>query len=88
MLKDGSIKTHIIKQYVGIDEQTHQQVSALDFFVAFELDEEFNEVIKSRRVMSFHMHHSLRVKRCVSTWHYSLHGGEFAKMKTLQTQIY
>jgi|TARA_R110000744_G_scaffold170870_7_gene289183 DNA repair exonuclease SbcCD ATPase subunit len=49
MLKDGGIKSKIIKQYVPvINKLVNKYLSALDFFVNFELDEEFNEVIKSR----------------------------------------
>lgn len=49
LLKDGGIKTRIIKQYVPIiNKLIAKYLSALDFFVQFELDEEFNETIKSR----------------------------------------
>jgi ABC-type molybdenum transport system ATPase subunit/photorepair protein PhrA len=49
MLKDGGIKSKIIKQYVPIiNKLVNKYLSALDFFVNFELDEEFSEVIKSR----------------------------------------
>jgi len=49
MLKDGGIKRKIIKQYVPIiNKLVNKYLTALDFFVNFELDEEFNEVIKSR----------------------------------------
>lgn len=49
MLKDGGIKTRIIRQYVPImNKLINKYLAALDFFVSFELDEEFNEVIKSR----------------------------------------
>lgn len=49
LLKDGGIKTKIIKQYVPImNKLINKYLAALDFFVSFELDEEFNEVIKSR----------------------------------------
>jgi len=49
MLKDGGIKTKIIRQYVPIiNKLVNKYLAALDFFVNFELDEEFNEVIKSR----------------------------------------
>ena len=49
MLKDGGIKTKIIRQYVPImNKLVNKYLQALDFFVNFELDEEFNEVIKSR----------------------------------------
>ena len=49
LLRDGGIKTAIIKQYVPIINQlVNKYLSALEFFVQFELDEKFNEVIKSR----------------------------------------
>jgi len=49
MLKDGGIKAKIIKQYVPIiNKLINKYLSAMDFFVQFELDEEFNETIKSR----------------------------------------
>ena len=49
MLKDGGIKKKIIRQYVPIiNKLVNKYLASLDFFVNFELDEEFNEVIKSR----------------------------------------
>jgi len=49
LLKDGGIKAKIIKQYVPvINKLINKYLSAMDFFVQFELDEEFNETIKSR----------------------------------------
>jgi DNA repair exonuclease SbcCD ATPase subunit len=49
MLKDGGIKTKIIRQYVPIiNKLVNKYLAAMDFFVDFTLDEEFNEVIKSR----------------------------------------
>jgi DNA repair exonuclease SbcCD ATPase subunit len=49
LLKDGGIKARIIKQYVPvINKFINKYLSAMDFFVQFELDEEFNETIKSR----------------------------------------
>ena len=49
ILKDGGIKTKIIRQYVPvINKLVNKYLAAMDFFVQFELDEEFNEVIKSR----------------------------------------
>jgi DNA repair exonuclease SbcCD ATPase subunit len=49
MLKDGGIKKRIIKQYIPIiNKLVNKYLASLDFFVNFELDEEFNEVIKSR----------------------------------------
>lgn len=49
MLKDGGIKTRIIKQYVPImNKLINKYLASMDFFVQFELDENFNETIKSR----------------------------------------
>jgi len=49
MLRDGGIKTKIIRQYVPImNKLVNKYLASLDFFVNFQLDEEFNEVIKSR----------------------------------------
>ena len=49
MLKDGGIKKKIIRQYIPIiNKLVNKYLASLDFFVNFELDEEFNEVIKSR----------------------------------------
>lgn len=49
MLKDGGIKKKIIRQYVPIiNKLVNKYLASLDFFVNFELDEQFTEVIKSR----------------------------------------
>jgi len=49
MLKDGGIKTKIIKQYLPIlNKYINQYLSQLDFFVNFNITENFEEVIKSR----------------------------------------
>jgi len=49
LLKDGGIKTKIIKQYVPImNKLINKYLAAMDFFVQFELDENFDEKIKSR----------------------------------------
>jgi len=49
MLRDGGIKKKIIRQYIPIiNKLVNKYLASLDFFVNFELDEEFNEVIKSR----------------------------------------
>lgn len=49
MLKDGGIKTRIIKQYVPVmNKLINKYLASMDFFVQFELDESFNETIKSR----------------------------------------
>lgn len=49
LLKDTGIKTKIIKQYLPvINKLVNKYLAAMDFFVKFELDESFNETIKSR----------------------------------------
>ncbi len=49
LLKDSGIKAKIIKQYIPIiNKFINKYLSAMDFFVQFELNEEFNETIKSR----------------------------------------
>ena len=49
LLRDTGIKTKIIKQYVPVINQlTNQYLQILDFFVHFDLDESFNETIRSR----------------------------------------
>lgn len=49
LLKDGGIKTKIIKQYIPIiNTLINKYLASLEFFVQFELDEEFTETIKSR----------------------------------------
>ena len=49
MLKDTGIKSLIIKQYVPIiNKLVNHYLQLFEFFVQFELDENFNEKIKSR----------------------------------------
>lgn len=49
ILKDGGIKAKIIKQYVPIiNKLINKYLSAMDFFVQFDLNEQFEETIKSR----------------------------------------
>jgi DNA repair exonuclease SbcCD ATPase subunit len=48
LLKDTGIKTKIIKQYVPIIKLINKYLASMDFFVNFELDENFEEKIKSR----------------------------------------
>jgi DNA repair exonuclease SbcCD ATPase subunit len=49
LLRDDGIKSRIIKQYVPvINKFINKYLAAMDFFVNFELDENFNETIKSR----------------------------------------
>ena len=49
MLKDGGIKSRIIRQYIPVmNKLINKYLAAFDLFVDFQLDENFNEVIKSR----------------------------------------
>lgn len=49
LLKDTGIKTKIIRQYLPImNKLINNYLQMLDFFVSFELDENFNETIRSR----------------------------------------
>ena len=49
LLKDSGIKTRIIKQYLPIiNKYINVYLGKMDFYVSFELDEGFNETIKSR----------------------------------------
>lgn len=49
MLKDKGIKTQIVKQYIPVmNKLVNKYLAAMEFFVNFEIDENFNEVIKSR----------------------------------------
>ena len=49
LLKDGGIKSMIIRKYLPVMNQLiNKYLQALDFYVNFTLDEEFNESIKSR----------------------------------------
>lgn len=49
LLKDTGIKSRIIKQYLPImNKLINKYLSAMDFFVNFNIDENFEETIKSR----------------------------------------
>ena len=49
LLQDTGIKTKIIKQYLPImNKLINTYLSSMDFFVNFNIDENFNETIKSR----------------------------------------
>jgi DNA repair exonuclease SbcCD ATPase subunit len=49
LLRDSGIKTKIIRQYLPImNKLINKYLASMEFFVQFELDEEFNEQIKSR----------------------------------------
>ena len=48
LLKDGGVKTKIIKKYLPlINQQVNRYLQMMDFYINFTLDEEFNETIES-----------------------------------------
>ena len=48
LLKDGGVKSKIIKNYLPlINQQVNRYLQMMDFYINFQLDEEFNESIKS-----------------------------------------
>jgi chromosome segregation ATPase len=48
LLKDGGVKTKIIKKYLPlINQQVNKYLQMMDFYINFKLDEEFNETIES-----------------------------------------
>jgi len=49
ILQDGGIKARIISQYIPVmNKLINKYLAAFDLFVDFQLDENFNEIIKSR----------------------------------------
>jgi len=49
LLKDSGIKTKIIREYLPVmNKLINKHLNILDFFVLFNIDESFNETIKSR----------------------------------------
>lgn len=49
MLKDDGVKSKIIRQYIPvINKQVNKYLTATNFFVKFQIDENFNETLKSR----------------------------------------
>ena len=54
LLRDSGIKTRIIKKYLPVmNKLINQYLNKLQFFCNFTLDEEFNEVLKSRYIDEF-----------------------------------
>ena len=48
LLKDGGVKSKIIKKYLPlINQQVNKYLRMMDFYINFKLDEEFNETIQS-----------------------------------------
>jgi len=54
MLKDSGIRTKVVKEYLpAMNMLINQYLQTLDFFVSFNLDENFNEIIRSRHRDTF-----------------------------------
>ena len=48
LLKDGGVKSQIIKKYLPlINQQVNRFLQMMDFYINFNLDEEFNETVQS-----------------------------------------
>ena len=48
LLKDGGVKTKIIKKYLPlINQQVNRYLQLMDFYINFSLDEEFSETVQS-----------------------------------------
>ena len=48
LLKDGGVKSLIIKKYLPlINQQVNKYLQMMDFYINFKLDEEFNETVES-----------------------------------------
>ena len=48
LLRDGGVKTKIIKKYLPlINQQVNRYLQKMDFYINFTLDEEFNETVQS-----------------------------------------
>jgi len=48
LLKDGGVKTKIIRKYLPlINQSVNKYLQMMDFYINFQLDEEFNETIES-----------------------------------------
>lgn len=54
LLKDGGIKTNIVRQYVPVmNSLINKYLEKMDFYINFEFDENFNETFNSRHRSTF-----------------------------------
>lgn len=89
LLKDSGVKTAVIREFLpAINQLINKHLSTMEFFVKFELDENFDEVIKSRHrdefsYASFSEGEKFRIDMAImSTW------WEIARMKnSINTNI-
>ena len=69
------VRGHIIKKYVPIiNNLINQYLQAMDFFVSFHLDEEFNETVKSRHRDTFNYNSFSEGEKLRMTLRYCLLG--------------
>ena len=55
LLKDGGVKTSIIKKYLPlINQSVNKYLQMMDFYINFTLDEEFNETVQFLSTKIFH----------------------------------
>ena len=71
LLKDGGVKSQIIKKYLPlINQQVNRYLQMMDFYINFTLDEEFNETVQSPIHEDFsYKALSVKVKNKESTLH-------------------
>ena len=63
-MKDGGVKSKIIKRYLPLmNQQINKYLQLMDFYINFSLDEEFKESVKSLYMISLFMNHSLKERR-------------------------
>ena len=83
LLKDGGVKSQIIKKYLPlINQQVNKYLQMMDFYINFKLDEEFNETIETPihedfSYSSFSEGEKMRIDLAPSC----LLGGEVARFK-------
>ena len=83
LLKDGGVKSKIIKKYLPlINQQVNKYLRMMDFYINFKLDEEFNETIQSPihedfSYSSFSEGEKMRIDLAL----FSSHGGRLPRFK-------
>lgn len=82
LLKDTGIKTKIIKQYIPIiNKLINKYLDEMDFFCEFELDENFNEQIRSRGRDNFSYHSFSEGEKARLTFALLMTWREIAKLR-------
>ena len=74
LLKDGGVKTKIIKKYLPlINKEVNKYLQKMEFYINFTLDEEFNETVQSPihedfTYSSFSEGEKMRIDLLLFTW--------------------